>query len=162
MKTNIIRIILLILIILNCFIIFKFSSEVSEDSSSRSGRVVAFISNIIPSIKNMNEEDRTLFQEEVMQPIVRKIAHFTIYTSLGFLSISFMLTFKNKYLKYGIISLMFGITYATSDEIHQYFVQGRSCQFTDICIDTLGVFIGILISTLTIKIISKITEKVKE
>lgn len=32
--------------------------------------------------------------------------------------------------------------YAVTDEIHQLFVEGRSCQITDWTIDTLGAVIG--------------------
>ena len=36
-----------------------------------------------------------------------------------------------------------GTLYAVTDEIHQYFVPGRSCEFRDICIDSAGVLCGI-------------------
>ena len=34
--------------------------------------------------------------------------------------------------------------YASTDEIHQLFVGGRSGRFTDVLIDTAGGFIGIM------------------
>lgn len=54
------------------------------------------------------------------------------------------------------ISSVLGIIYATSDEIHQYFVPGRACRMGDVFIDTLGVLLGITI----ILLIKKIREKV--
>lgn len=45
--------------------------------------------------------------------------------------------------------------YATSDEIHQYFVPGRACMVEDVFIDTLGVILGILLIMLGKKIIKK-------
>lgn len=54
-----------------------------------------------------------------------------------------------------IISLTTGIIYATSDEIHQSFVPGRSPMITDIVIDTMGVILGILLIILGKKIIKK-------
>lgn len=54
-----------------------------------------------------------------------------------------------------IISLTTGIIYASSDEIHQSFVPGRSPMITDIVIDTMGVILGILLIILGKKIIKK-------
>ena len=45
-----------------------------------------------------------------------------------------------------LISLAICILYATSDEIHQNFVKGRSCEFTDVLIDSGGVAFGIIIA----------------
>lgn len=44
-----------------------------------------------------------------------------------------------------LYSLLFGILYASTDELHQYFVPGRSARLFDVGIDTLGVFTGIII-----------------
>ena len=37
--------------------------------------------------------------------------------------------------------------YAATDELHQYFVPGRACMFTDVCIDSFGALLGILFAT---------------
>ena len=42
-------------------------------------------------------------------------------------------------------SLLFGAFYAGTDELHQYFVPGRSAQVTDVVLDSFGVITGILI-----------------
>ena len=162
MKTKITRILILILIILNCATIFVFSSEIDIYSSERSGRVAEFISNLIPSIRNMEEQEKKLFKEEVLQPIVRKVAHYSIYTSLGFLSMCFALTCKGTYRQKGISSLVFCILYSISDEIHQLFVPGRSGQLVDVYIDTLGALTGILFMYLVLRIYKKISKKQEE
>ena len=43
------------------------------------------------------------------------------------------------------ISIVVGLIYAITDEFHQSFVPGRGPSVTDVCIDTAGVFAGILI-----------------
>ena len=53
-------------------------------------------------------------------------------------------------------SLLFGAFYAATDEVHQYFVPGRSARVFDVGIDTLGVITGIIIFTIIISIIHKI------
>lgn len=57
-----------------------------------------------------------------------------------------------------IITLTTGIIYASSDEIHQSFVPGRSPMITDVVIDTMGVILGILLIILGKKIIKKYRE----
>ena len=37
--------------------------------------------------------------------------------------------------------------YAATDEIHQYFVPGWACMFTDVCIDSVGALLGVLFAT---------------
>lgn len=116
------RIIFLILIIANCLIIFSFSNQKSEDSGNSSGRVVNFISEIISAIKNMPEQEKNDFKENVMQPLVRKLAHFSIYTVLGILIMNFMFTFRRSFYQCGLFSIFLGFLYACSDELHQLFV----------------------------------------
>jgi VanZ family protein len=45
--------------------------------------------------------------------------------------------------------------YAVSDEIHQYFVPGRACRFGDICIDTAGSILAIVLLTSIVTIKKK-------
>ncbi len=40
---------------------------------------------------------------------------------------------------------IFCVLYACSDELHQYFVPGRSCKFFDVCVDSSGAFFGALL-----------------
>ena len=44
-----------------------------------------------------------------------------------------------------MLSSLFCFIYACTDEFHQLFVMGRSCEIRDVLIDTLGSFVGILI-----------------
>ena len=85
--------------------------------------------------------------------MVRKTAHFSIYTMLGIcasLAVGKRKLFTLKSL--GVI--FFGFAYAASDEFHQRFVKGRSCEFRDMMIDTGGVTTGMLISFLIMGIIA--------
>lgn len=140
MNKSIKRIIFGILIIINCAIIFKFSSQNSEKSTQTSGFVVNIVVNIISNInKNAKEENLT----DNVTFIVRKCAHFSIYTLLGIWLMNFSNTFKNMSTKKKIlICILFGILYASSDEFHQSFVSGRSPEIRDVCIDTCGVLFG--------------------
>lgn len=139
------RYILIILIIINCVTIFKFSSEKSEKSNESSGRIVNIVAELIAKTGNLNNEKKEVVKEKIVKPI-RKTAHFSIYASLGALVYLYVSTFNvNNKKKIGS-SLSVAFLYACSDEIHQYFVPGRSCEFRDVCIDLCGAFCGMLIS----------------
>lgn len=146
-KIQIVRIILVILIIINCLVIFKFSSEQSEKSDNRSGVVVEKIIELNPENKKLSSEELAKKKEKIVTP-VRKTAHFTVYTCLGVLLYTFSKTFKGKEKWKVLASILLAFLYACSDEVHQYFVPGRSCEFRDVCIDTCGVVFGIIIVSL--------------
>ena len=161
MKINLLRIVLLILLFGTFYIIFGFSSQDGEESGGISSRVTEFILEKSNTYKNI-EENR---QDEIFErteKIIRKIAHFSIYALVGFLLMGLVSTFKLKEKTRILISLILGVLYAASDEIHQLFSPGRSAQITDVYIDTLGVLVGIFLILLFIKIFEKIKlQKVK-
>lgn len=143
-KIQIVRIILVILIIINCLVIFKFSSEQSEKSDNRSGVVVEKIIELNPENKKLSPEEIEKKKERIVTP-VRKTAHFSIYTCLGVLLYTFSKTFKGKEKVKVLVSILLAFLYACSDELHQYFVPGRSSEFRDVCIDTCGAIFGIIV-----------------
>ena len=54
-----------------------------------------------------------------------------------------MISFSGKVLAWEI-----GAFYAVTDEFHQFFVAGRSCEFRDMCIDAAGVLCGCVLYSL--------------
>ena len=77
--------------------------------------------------------------------IVRKCAHFFEYIVLGiFVSLSTG-AFSGRTLIVGLISWGIGVLYAVTDEVHQLFVEGRSCELRDMAIDACGVLLGVII-----------------
>lgn len=121
-----------ILMLLWMLLIFIMSSFDATDSSNQSNFIVNIISNIL-NIENAR----------LLSLIIRKLAHFTEYLILGFLTIN-MLN-KNDISKKYLLSILICIIYATSDELHQSFVPGRSCQLVDVTIDFIGALTGIFI-----------------
>lgn len=154
MKKNILRIILILLLLGTFYIIFGFSSQDGEKSGSLSRRITEKIATLIPQIQKENEIEKENIMN-TMESIIRKMAHFSIYTAVGLLLMALVSTYNIKEKNRLIISLTTGIIYATSDEIHQSFVPGRSPMITDIVIDTMGVILGILLIILGKKIIKK-------
>lgn len=154
---NVKQIILLILIIINCLVIFSFSSQQGDESSGTSEKVVEYVIKKVYGDENLSEQQILEIKENITTPI-RKLAHFSIYTCLGALIYMYINTYEIKKYKF-LISWGLGILYACTDELHQKFVPGRSAEITDVCIDGLGVIFGISIVIFILKMINKRTKK---
>lgn len=155
MKLNIIRMILIIFLIGIFTTIFGFSNQNSEVSGGISKKVTEYIVKFFPSIEKNSE----IKKQEIMnklEKIIRKIAHFSIYTLVGLLLMGLMKTYKIKEIDQVGLSMIIGIIYASTDEIHQAFIPGRSVQLTDVMLDSIGVLTGVFIVMLLLEIIRRI------
>lgn len=109
--------------------IFIFSAQTGNESSELSNGLLLWIQQTlhitIPSL------------------IIRKCAHMSEY---AILMITFIYAFKNNnikhYITYAFLSTVF---YACTDEFHQLFVESRSGNIIDVCIDSLGALLVIII-----------------
>jgi len=108
------------------------TSEISEDIG---------VVNSKPTEKQINETvDKLNFP-------LRKCAHATEYAILALLIIFVLNSFWGKNYTFKKIAIAVGICciYSLTDEYHQSFVAGRTNQFTDCLIDTLGSIIMCII-----------------
>ncbi|GKU27721.1 VanZ family protein [Clostridium folliculivorans] len=124
-------------------IIFVYSSKNGTESDKQSALVI-YVFNALGIDLNGMLGDLATF-------IVRKTAHFTEYLILFLLAYNVFRNYLNK--KAAIICgiiLTFG--YASTDEIHQLFVPGRTGKFRDVLIDTSGSIFGGIVITLINKI----------
>ena len=126
----------ILLVLIWMAVIFIMSSFNATESSNQSNIIV----NIIVNIFNINNINLVSF-------IIRKLAHFTEYLILGILTYNLI----NNHNKKTYIAIIICVLYAISDEIHQMFVPGRSCQILDMTIDSLGSITGIYL----LKLINK-------
>lgn len=154
-KKEQIKIIKLILIAIWMIVVFNFSNQGGTESSGTSTKVTRVIVNIIT--KDKEEPNKQAM--ECIEKVVRKGAHYTIYTVGGFLIMNYTYSMEKTKKQKILGSLLFGAFYATTDEIHQYFVPGRSARLFDVGIDTLGVLTGILIYLVLRKLIDKVCRK---
>lgn len=109
--------------------IFYMSQQTGQVSSGQSGKIVLLLSKIGIEISQENISNITF--------IIRKSAHFTEYFILYILLFNVI---KNYFHTKKIIlySIMGVVIYAISDELHQYFVPGRSSAIKDVFIDSCG------------------------
>lgn len=121
-------------------LIFKLSSQPAVQSGKLSGRVT----NInIKAIEKVNPS--TKFNIAEFNHMVRKNAHFFVYLVLGVLTINALRIKGIRRYRCVIFALFICILYASSDEVHQIFVPGRSAQVKDVFIDSAGAGVGILV-----------------
>lgn len=158
MKINIIRIVLFILILTTFITIFRFSSQDGQTSSSLSKEVTENVTKRINKIQNLEEAQKKNVLSRI-EKIIRKIAHFSLYTIVGILLMSLACTYEFTEFKRGGISFLIGLMYACLDELHQFFISERSAQITDVMIDSMGVLFGILLVMLIYKIYTSRKEK---
>lgn len=157
---NIKKLISTILVILWMIIVFYFSHQQGTGSSNTSKKVSKIVVEII-DIKNEMQEEQKQEIIKIIELIIRKLAHYTIYLIGGI----FITNCVYWYILEGKRTILYGasigIIYAITDEIHQLFIPERSGKITDVLIDTIGIFTGILIYLFMKKLIDIIIEKKK-
>lgn len=157
-KRKINHIIRVVAVIIWCVVIFMFSANDSDESNAQSNWLFEFIVKFVNPVYDSMDPEAQLRYHDIATFIIRKLAHFTEYAILGMLAFSAL--WKVQKVKFrGLFALIFGFLYASSDEIHQLFVPGRTGQFRDVMIDTCGVAFGIIIAILIRKIYLKHKQK---
>ena len=137
-------------------VIFYFSAQNAETSSQTSAGVIEKIADAVyPGYREMTESEQ---KETVdgLQHITRKSAHASIYAVLGVLSLLTFISYGRlkRAARVGI-SAAVCLLYAASDEFHQLFVAGRSCELKDVMIDFSGAAVGIALGFLAVVLISR-------
>ncbi len=142
-------------------VIFTFSSETAEESLDTSDGVLSVIIHLLDDDFDTYSEEKQMSLLEQYSFFIRKAAHFSVYAFLGFLT-SNAFAFQNKV--YGapskgkriVSAILIGSIYSVSDEVHQYFVPGRSCSVRDMLIDSAGVVTGVFVSLLLVRLLFKL------
>ena len=130
--------------------IFIQSAMPANLSTAESGRIVTWIMQTF--------HDVIPFDSDTVAFIVRKTAHFTEYTILGAVLLPAVKEWMPSSSEEQAVSRkdclaawLVGTLYSATDEIHQCFVPGRTGKLTDVCIDSAGVFTGVLIAALILQ-----------
>ncbi len=122
--------------------IFLQSALPADLSQQESNAIVTLLTGLLP------------VAPKTLSFVIRKSAHFMEYLLLG---MSLFVTVREYFpveerigaVRFGLL-LPWGIgtLYALTDEIHQRFVPGRSCEARDVLIDSCGVAAGVLVMVL--------------
>lgn len=157
-KVYILRFIFAILLLLMFFTIFNFSAQDGEESSGLSGRLTEFLTQNIKYIQNLEETEKEELLSKI-EAVVRKMAHFFLYTLVGIFAISLLNTYEMKVKKKIRLSFLIGVFYAILDELHQLIVPDRNGSVMDVLLDSTGVIFGIVIGYMCFYAIYKIRQK---
>lgn len=139
------RIFLFAMLFYYYIIIASFSAQTATVSSSSSEGVTALIYDTVVSLLDKNGSIGKKYFVEAAEHIVRKCAHFGNFTLYSLFVSAYVVSFKEKTLKLAAVAFSVCVQSAVFDEVHQLFVQGRSCQLSDMLIDSSGAMLGILI-----------------
>lgn len=138
----------IVLVIVWMSVVFTLSSESGSKSENTSN---SFTKTIFQN--NISDE-----QVKNLSFIIRKTAHFTLYTIGGICICLFvLLNFKNTNKIY-LISYIIGTIYAIADELHQLYIPNRSGEIRDVIIDSFGILLGVVIVKFSRYIIHKFKE----
>lgn len=143
---KIITVLGLILLAAVYVMIFQFSAEDGESSSAVSIKVTEFIVNAYYKLfAGENNAEVIYAAADGAEDIIRKLAHFTEYMTVGFLSYGIAVMWMRK-LRAGFILVFLQLFIsAGADELHQYFVPGRHASVKDVLIDVSGGIVGMII-----------------
>ncbi len=154
-KKRIAAVSLIIISVLWFIVIFGFSGESSSASDKTSSRATEVVLGIfIKGFSDIPESEKAALTAKYNHPI-RKIAHFSEYAVLGMLLSLTFLCFGKIKKRFYLFSVPLSFLLASSDELHQLFVPGRACRFTDVLLDTSGAAAGALFIFLIVILFKK-------
>lgn len=156
MKTTGYRLGVTVLLGMWMVVIFLFSAQPAVDSDKVSKTVAYRVVEKTADILHLDlTENQLLLKAEAIDLPIRKAAHMTEYAIMGLLSFAFYHVWGMKGKGRYLAALLTSIIYAATDEFHQLFVPGRSGQLKDVCIDTAGAVIGLIILYFILKLIRR-------
>ena len=141
-KKNLLKLIIYTILTFGCIItIFLFSAQNAEVSSRNSFGVLNAITEIISDVFHVSVDKRQILS---VHSIFRKMAHFSIYAVLAVFAYNMFRQLIEKKIRIFIVTFIFCVLTAISDEIHQVFIPGRSAEVRDVLIDAFGVCVGLI------------------
>lgn len=152
------KIISVILVIWWMIVVFSFSNQQGKYSGNISKTIATKIIEVIDVQNKLPNKEKEV-RIQIVEPIIRKLAHYSIYILGGILILNCIYTFTSVGKRAIICSSIIGILYAISDETHQLFVSERSGNIADVIIDSLGILTGITIYLLVQKIFKIFAKK---
>lgn len=120
---------------------FSLSAQPAVDSSRLSGMLAKPLAVVL----QRSGLSANVAVHEV-EGVLRKGAHWTLYFIFGCLMFFFMRTIWGTQvnIKLWVLLVLVGVAIAALDEFHQFFVAGRSAQWKDVVLDSVGTIMGLV------------------
>lgn len=150
-RNKIVISVILGVLILGCYVMmFLFSADNAGDSSAISSKITTVIMEIYDYFFGTDAVTQSAPSEgigmaDILEKVVRKIAHFTEFFLLGSLSYGLVYLWIESRKKCVLILFIQLLLSAGFDELHQSFVPGRYASVSDVMLDTLGGMTGVFI-----------------
>ena len=154
-----VRILLTVLTLAVMGMIFFFSTETAEQSDETSGYFTRQVIDVLYPDYTKYEKKQQQSLYDSIQTVIRKMAHYTEFAILGFLMRLCLESWFGKRKWLTPVSWGLSTLYASTDEMHQILIDGRSGQWTDILLDSAGVLSGVLIAVLVLFLVRKRTTR---
>ena len=161
---TLITVLLSLCVLANMAMIFCMSAEDRTESGDRSGEIADVVVDVMyPDFdQRPAAEQESIFQK--VHKFIRKLAHFSEFALLGFLTAFLVAHLAARFLRLTAIlqwvrPAAFCLLYAASDEIHQMFSE-RGPAVTDVFLDFAGAICGILAARVIVWIASAVIAKV--
>lgn len=133
-----------VIVFLWLILIFALSAQLADQSADVSKKVAETIIERIAWVFHIDIDTETITSlAKQFDHLVRKYAHGSIYFVLGGLVIMTLIKSGIRGFRAYVLTIVFCLFYAVTDEMHQLFVPGRSGQISDILIDIAGAVFGI-------------------
>lgn len=132
------------LTLLMMLVIFWFSAQQGETSQQLSDGFLASL------VGQLLDAFLPRLSEKGMQFDIRKYAHMSEFFVLAVCAFLYASEYRRwpRDLRASLLAFGFSLLYACTDEVHQIFVPGRACRFTDVLVDGAGIALGVLLCRL--------------
>lgn len=138
-------------------IIFAFSAQTKEESGAVSQSFTYQLVSNTRTFFNLDLSDARVKEiADAIEGFVRKAAHMTEFGILSVLIFIWIGQWEMSLLRHGLTASGAAAVYAASDEIHQLFVPGRAGRFSDVCIDSAGAVLGVVVFVVIVKLVTTI------
>lgn len=141
-------------------IIFAFSAQTKEESGAVSE---SFTFQMVSSTRTFFHldlsDERVKEIADAIEGFVRKAAHMTEYGLLSVLLYIWIGQWEIAFLRRCVTAVGAAAVYAATDEIHQLFVRGRAGRFSDVCIDSAGALLGVVVFALLVKLVRHVRRR---
>lgn len=141
-------------------VIFAFSAQTKEESGAVSESFTFHMVSSTRTFFHLDLSDERVKEiADAIEGFVRKVAHMTEFGILSVLLYIWIGQWEMRFLRRGVTAAGATAVYAATDEIHQLFVAGRSGRFSDVCIDSAGAVVGVLVFTLLVKLVKHVRRR---
>lgn len=134
-------------------LIFHFSNQKAVQSGEVSISLTYRMVENVNDIFGLSWDDMQMESyASVLEHPVRKAAHMTEYAILAWLFLGNCMQYLKLQKRSYLWAFLGAAVYAATDEFHQLFIEGRSGEFKDVCIDSMGACIGLFFAWILIRL----------